>query len=80
MCEHYTPREAYRLLTEQILREETVYPDIPSTGFVYHYMTCEYCPKCDAEMEEQYRDYEDLSAEDGIPREDEASDDEEGPF
>jgi hypothetical protein len=60
MCEHYTPREAYRLLTEQILREERVYPDIPSTGFVYHYMTCEYCPQCEAEMDAEYGRYDDL--------------------
>ena len=54
MCEHYSPRDAYRLLTERILPEEQVYPDIVSTGFVYHYMSCEYCPQCEAEMDGEF--------------------------
>ncbi len=70
MCEHYTPRDAYRLLTEQILREETVYPDLPSTGFVYHYMTSEFCEACEAEMDAAYgSDEEQDDSEDWLPDE-----------
>lgn len=58
MCEHYTPREAYKLLVEKILIEERTYPSLSPRGFVQHYMTHEYCPACDAELEEKYREYE----------------------
>ena len=53
MCEHYTPRQAYCLLTEQILKEENVYPDLPNTRCVQHFMTAEDCELCQAEFEAQ---------------------------
>ena len=46
MCEHYTPRQAYRLLLEQILPEETI-PATPSElGYVHRYATHEFCSSC----------------------------------
>ncbi len=51
MCEHYTPRAAYRLLVDHVLREELIFPQLPQAGFVQHFMTHEYCEACEAEME-----------------------------
>ncbi len=56
MCKHYTPRKAYKLLTETLLKEGQVYPGLPGTGYVQHYMTHEFCEECDREIEEEYRD------------------------
>ena len=56
MCKHYTPRKAYKLITETLLKEEQVYPGLPGTGYVQHYMTHEFCEECDKEMEEEYKD------------------------
>ncbi len=56
MCEHYTPRQAYCLLTKQILKEENVYPDLPNTRCVQHFMTAEECELCQAEFEAQMDD------------------------
>ena len=58
MCEHYTPRTAYKLLMETILKEEGTFPELPQTGFVQHFMTHEFCDACDAEMEQELEDYE----------------------
>ena len=58
MCRHYTPREAYKLLVEKILIEERTYPRLAPRGFVQHYMTHEYCPACDAEMQAKYGDFD----------------------
>jgi hypothetical protein len=54
MCEHYTPRAAYRLLVEQIGPEEGVFPELQQTQWVQHFMTHEFCDQCDAEFEEQW--------------------------
>ncbi|HIJ74147.1 MAG TPA: hypothetical protein HPP83_08610 [Candidatus Hydrogenedentes bacterium] len=51
VCEHFTPRDCYRLLLDTILPEPNVYERLIGTGWVQHVMTHEYCPKCDAEVE-----------------------------
>lgn len=51
ICEHYTPRDAYRLLVERICPEEGVFPELRNTQWVQHFMTHEFCPQCDAEFE-----------------------------
>jgi hypothetical protein len=56
MCEHYTPRQAYCLLTKLILKEENVYPDLPNARYVQHFMTAEDCEQCQAEFEAQMDD------------------------
>jgi hypothetical protein len=55
MCEHFTPRDAYRLLVEEILPKCPVYPGLPLTGYVQHYSTWEYCRKCDEEFEAKWQ-------------------------
>ena len=55
MCEHFTCRDAYRLLVEEILPKYPVYPGLPLTGYVQHYSTWEYCRKCDEEFEAKWQ-------------------------
>lgn len=55
MCQHYSPRDAYRLLLEEILPKHGTYPKLRATGFVQHYMTSEYCEKCDADFETEWQ-------------------------
>jgi hypothetical protein len=67
ICEHFTPRRAFCLLTERILVEEDVYPDLPNTRCVQHFMTAEDCEQCladiEAEMEEPPSKDEDISTQ-----------------
>ena len=46
MCEHFTPREAYCLLLEQILPQESIPSELTSSGFVQHFSTHEFCATC----------------------------------
>ena len=55
MCEHFTPRDAYRLLVEEILPTCPIYPGLPLTGYVQHYSTWEYCRKCEEEFEAKWQ-------------------------
>ncbi|QDU94968.1 hypothetical protein [Lignipirellula cremea] len=54
MCEHYTPRQAYRLLLEEICSQQRAYPELRNTQWVQHFMTSEYCPQCEAEIEREF--------------------------
>lgn len=56
MCEHYTPRDAYRLLLDTILKEEGTYPELSPTCYVQHFMTHEHCEHCDAECAAEFAD------------------------
>ena len=47
VCPHFDSRQAYQLILDVVLQSE-VYPRIRETGFVQHYMTCEFCPQCQA--------------------------------
>ena len=49
MCEHYTPRQAYRLLIEHLCMEEKGYAELRPTQWVQHFLTSEYCEACQAE-------------------------------
>ncbi len=51
VCEHLSPREAYRVLIEQVLPDASVYPQLRGTQWVQHYGTSDYCPKCIAELD-----------------------------
>lgn len=55
VCEHFTPREAYRLLIEKIAKQESFHPELLQTQWVQHFMTSEFCPACDAEVEREYK-------------------------
>lgn len=56
VCPHFTPRDAYRLLLEEISVESRVYPELRQTQWVQHFMTSEYCDACDQEMQIEYGD------------------------
>ncbi|MCX7044500.1 MAG: hypothetical protein NTX50_03300 [Candidatus Sumerlaeota bacterium] len=58
VCQHFTPRDAYRLLVERILRQEGAFSQLRGTGWTQNFMTSEFCPACDAEAEERYKSYE----------------------
>lgn len=54
ICEHYTLRDAYRLLLDELGREGRAMRQLRGTGWVQNYMTSEYCEACDREIEEKY--------------------------
>ncbi len=54
VCEHFTPRDCYRLLRDRVLLEPGAYPELVGTGWVTHISTYEYCKECDAEMEREF--------------------------
>ena len=54
MCEHFTPRSAYELLVNDILRNEETHPELPHSDMTQNFDTCWYCPECDAEFERRY--------------------------
>jgi hypothetical protein len=58
VCHHFTPRDAYRLLIEEICVEERAYRELKGTQWVQTFMTSEYCPKCEEEFEREYQEYE----------------------
>jgi len=58
VCEHFTPRDAYRLLLEEICPEQTAYPELRNTQWVQHFMTSEFCPECEAEFDREYEESE----------------------
>jgi hypothetical protein len=58
VCEHFTPRDAYRLLLDEICTEERAYPQLRNTQWVQHFMTSEFCEACEAEMEQEFEEYE----------------------
>lgn len=51
VCDHCTPREAYRMLIEQILPDSGVFEPLIGTHWVQHLMTHEYCEQCEAEYD-----------------------------
>ena len=51
MCEHFTPRAAYELLVDDILRNEETHPELPRIGFTMNFDTGEYCDECAAEYD-----------------------------
>ena len=56
VCEHFTPRDCYRLLIENICREEHVYPELRHTQWVQHFATSDYCDACLAEFDEEAKE------------------------
>jgi hypothetical protein len=77
VCEHFTPRDAYRLLVERICPQERAYPELRSTQWIQHFSTAEFCERCEAESARELDDY-DRHRGDGPP--DEAGLDDELPF
>lgn len=58
VCHHFTPRDAYRLLIEEICVEERAYRELQGTQWVQTFMTSEYCLQCEEEFEREYQEYE----------------------
>jgi len=58
VCEHYTPRECYRLLRERVLAESSTYEELIGTGWVTHIMTSEFCNACDEKYEREFEEEE----------------------
>jgi hypothetical protein len=54
ICPHYTAREAYRYLLEEIFPEVQVFKPLMESGWVQHFMTSEVCPQCEAEIEQEF--------------------------
>jgi hypothetical protein len=55
VCEHFSPRDALRLLVKEILPNQCAYPELKGTGWIQHFMTSEHCPQCEAEAEEEWK-------------------------
>ncbi len=53
MCEHFTPRQAYQLMLERILPEESVAVQLVDCGYVQHFSTYEFCAECLEEAEDE---------------------------
>ena len=66
MCEHFTPRMAYDLLVNEILRDYGTHPELRRIGYTMNFDTSEFCDDCAAEFE---RDHPDL----GLSPDDESS-------
>lgn len=56
ICEHFTPRDAYRLLVEEICRTQTAYPELRRTQWVQQFTTAEFCAACEAELEREFEE------------------------
>lgn len=76
ICEHFTPREAYRLLVEEICPEERAYPELRNTQWVQCFSTSDFCEACEAEFDREFEEHErrrkenpsdDPPADDDIP-------------
>lgn len=51
VCEHFTARDAYRLLKEHILPEGRILPELRGSHWVEHFTTHEHCAECAAQAE-----------------------------
>ncbi|MEN6625159.1 MAG: hypothetical protein ABFD69_02905 [Candidatus Sumerlaeia bacterium] len=52
ICQHYSLRDVYRLLYDNMHDEWRFHPELAGTGWVQHYSTWEYCKECERELEE----------------------------
>lgn len=58
VCEHFTPRDAYELLLEEICPFELTHPELEATRWVQHFSTSDFCETCEAEFEREVEEYE----------------------
>ena len=72
VCKHFTPRDTYRLLLDEICPEERAYPELRHTQWVQFFSTSDFCAKCEAEFEREH--------EEGKRRGEEDPPDEDVPF
>ena len=58
VCEHFSPRDAYALLIEEICPFELTHPELEATRWVQHFSTSDFCETCEAEFEREVEEYE----------------------
>lgn len=58
VCEHFTPRDAYKLLLDEICPFELTHPNLEATRWVQHFSTSDFCETCEAEFEREVEEYE----------------------
>lgn len=58
ICEHFTPRDSYQLLLEEICPFEMTHPQLEATRWVQHFSTSDFCETCEAEFEREVEEYE----------------------
>lgn len=58
VCDHYAPRDCYRLLLEEIIPNEGIHEELIGTGWITHYATYEYCRACDEAFDKEYEEME----------------------
>lgn len=58
VCEHFTPRDAYELLLDEICPFQMTHPDLNTHQWVQHFSTSDYCDACEAEFEQEVEEFE----------------------
>lgn len=70
VCEHFTPKDAYRLLVEELCEEQCFFPELEGTNWVQHFDTIEHCEICQAQFEADEDDDEDDEPGDSVDPQD----------
>lgn len=71
VCEHFSPRDTYVWLLEEIVPKECAYPELRRTQWIQHFSTSDDCAECDADFEIELDGLEDEA--DGETRDDDLS-------
>ena len=58
VCEHFTPRDCYAYLLEEICPAELTHPELDPVRWVQHFTTSDACPECEAEFDREFEEYE----------------------
>lgn len=58
VCEHFTPRQSYEYLLNEICPAELTHPELDPVRWVQHFSTSDACPACEAEFEREFEEYE----------------------
>ncbi|QDT39094.1 hypothetical protein [Stratiformator vulcanicus] len=58
ICEHFSLRDAYTLLLEELCPHEMTHPELDATRWVQHFSTSDFCDKCDEEFEREFEEFE----------------------
>lgn len=58
VCQHFTPRDVYRLLVEKVCLHERAYSELRGTQWVQHFATSDFCRSCEEEFEREYEEEE----------------------
>ena len=58
VCEHFTPRDSYELLLDEICPFQMTHPDLNTHHWVQHFSTSDYCEACEAEFEQEVEEFE----------------------